>query len=129
MSNFTVSSGQTSTGEGLNPGDQGTVQSGGTAIDTFDDGQLDILAGGTGINTDVEVEGVENVAGVETVDNNLANLDAGVAGTQNILSGGRATGVEIQGGGIQNVKAGGSTFNIAVDNQGTQNVSGGASAD
>ena len=67
MTTTTISAGQTSTGLNIGSGDLLNISSGGTAINTTDNGEELVFSGGVASSTTVNSGGVENVSGGTTV--------------------------------------------------------------
>jgi autotransporter passenger strand-loop-strand repeat protein len=111
MTTITVSSGQTSVGLSLNFADALNVLAGGTALDTTVNSGGGVNDSGFTSDTRVNSSGVENV-----VSGGIA-LDTVVVagGSQSILTDGVATSSTISSGGIQNIFATGSATIIGDD--------------
>ncbi len=116
MTNYVVSSGQTSNGITLNNGDTETVLSGGTANNTvINSGGVQLVSGGTANKTQIHSGGTETVVAGGTV--NSAAVTTG--GVEVISSGGTVTSLVVSSGGVERGYVGGAAT-------GTQILSGGA---
>jgi len=138
MTNYTVSSGVTSSGITLLSGDGMVVLSGGTALAiTSDPGGLTVDLGGTAISTTLEAGGLQDLNGIAidtTIDSGghqfvnfssghgvASNTRVNSLGIMSVDSGGTAIGAFVANGGFAEVLAGGNAV-------GTTIVSGGEAA-
>lgn len=143
MTDYTVSSGQTSSGITLSSGDTETVLSGGTANNTVvsSGGVETILSSGTANNTLVNNGGIENVssggAGVRTtVEGGVVNVfgggttfnDAVNNGSEIVFSGGVTSNAAMQYSGVETVSSGGATVSTTLANDAVENVLSGGTA-
>lgn len=143
MTDYIVSSGQTSSGITLSSGDTETVLSGGTANNTVvsSGGVETILSSGTANNTLVNNGGIENVLSGGTgfftkVEGGVVNVSGGGVtyndvvngGNEVVFAGGTTSNTVLQYGGIETVSSGGSTFHTTLANTTVLNVSSGGSA-
>lgn len=142
MTDYIVSSGQTSSGITLNSGDTETVLSGGTANNTVvsSGGVETILSGGTANNTLVNNGGIENVSSGGTgsftrIEGGVVNVYAGGVtyndvvnnGNEVVFAGGTTSNTVLQYSGVETVSSGGSTSHTTLANTAVLNVSSGGS--
>jgi autotransporter passenger strand-loop-strand repeat protein len=132
MTQYTVSSGHTSTGITLGLNDTMYVQSGGKAVKTTitSGGYLSISAGGSASGSKIGSSGREDDYGTDsgaTVNNggklgvygSATSATVNTGGIENIWSEGKDTGATLSGG-TQNVNNGGTAIDTTVDNGGWQ---------
>lgn len=135
MTNYTVSSGQTSSGITLYNGDNEFILSGGTAIRTTVSrgGYEAVSGGGTAISTTVSNGGEEFLEGPNTSDvispyGMAYNTTVSNGGKQIVAFGGAANYTAVSGGGVESISAGGETYGTTVYDGGVEYVLSGAQA-
>jgi len=135
MTTYTVSSGHTSSGITLNPGDTMTVRNGGTAVDTTDAGFQDVFGKtiGTVINNGTEWVESGGVASGTILNGNGAEFVVGVGATvsgavfndnsDTYLEGAiTVIGSVINSGSLVDVSFGGTTTGSIINNGGAEYV-------
>jgi autotransporter passenger strand-loop-strand repeat protein len=123
LTTFNVSSGQTVSGQTLQPGDEQFVLSGGRAVSTFvlSGAKETIQAGGLALYTQVENGGVEQVRGGESI-----SAVIGSGGRLVVSAGGVANFTTVSAGGFEVVSAGGSVTSSF--NEGSERIGAGGMA-
>jgi autotransporter passenger strand-loop-strand repeat protein len=116
---YVVSSGQSSSGITLRPGDTETVLSGGTSIATIVNGGVDYVSG-VASGTIVSNGGTENVDG----GGSASGTTVSNGGTENVVSGGSASFTIVSSGGVETVLGSGSANSTVVASAGEQDAYG-----